>query len=355
MTDALSRVSTRTPRAWKVVATVALLAVACLLPFVVADYQTFQLTFVLIYAIALLGLNLLTGYNGQISIGHGAFFAIGAYGSAIMIDQFGMPYCATIPLAGLLCFVCGFLFGLPALRLEGIYLALATFALAVAVPQILKIKALEPWIGGAQGVVLIKPDPPFGLPINADQWLYLLTLAITTVMFALAINLLRGRIGRALIAIRDDPTAATAMGVNTTVYKTTTFGISALYTGIAGSLSAIAVQFVAPDSFTVFVSIGFLVGIVVGGLSSISGAVFGAIFIQFVPNIADQISKSAPWAIYGVFLILFVFFMPTGIAGALRKAGVRLQKVFGPTPEHKDGQNTRTGDRAAPVRLAAND
>lgn len=299
--------------------------VACLLPFALEGYQTFQMTFVLIYAIALLGLNLLTGYNGQISIGHGAFFAVGAYASAILIDRFGVPYFLTIPLAGLLCFVCGFLFGLPALRLEGHYLALATFALAVAVPQFLKVAVFEPWTGGSGGIVLTKPDAPFGLSISADQWLYFLTLFVAIVMFVLAINLLRGRIGRALIAIRDEPVAATAMGVNTTFFKTTTFGISALYTGIAGSLSAIVVQFVAPDSFSVFVSIGFLVGIVVGGLSSVSGAIFGAVFIEFIPNIAGQISKSAPWAIYGVFLILFVFFMPAGIAGALEKANSRLK------------------------------
>jgi branched-chain amino acid transport system permease protein len=298
------------------------LAVACVLPFVIQGYQAFQITFVMIYAIALLGLNLLTGYNGQISIGHGAFFAVGAYAVAILIDHYSVPYLVTIPIAGLVCFACGFLFGLPALRLEGHYLALATFALGVAVPQFLKNKGLEPWTGGSNGIVLTKPDAPFGLPISPDQWLYFLTLLIAIAMFALAANLLRGRVGRALIAIRDDPTAATAMGVNTTLYKATTFGVSALYTGIAGGLSAIAVQFVAPDSFTVFVSIGFLVGIVIGGLSSISGAVFGAIFIQFVPNLADQISKAAPWAIYGVFLILFVFFMPTGVTGAFRKLGL---------------------------------
>jgi branched-chain amino acid transport system permease protein len=315
--------SARRPKA---VAALAGLVVACALPFVVEGYQIYQLTFVMIYAIALLGLNLLTGYNGQISIGHGAFFAVGAYASAILIDQFGFPYYVTIPLAGLICFACGFLFGLPALRLEGHYLALATFSLAVAVPQLLKSKALSRWTGGAQGIVLTKPEAPFGLPLTADQWLYFMTFAITIAMFVLAVNLLRGRIGRALIAIRDEPIAATAMGVNTTFYKTTTFGISALYTGIAGCLSAVAVQFVAPDSFTVFLSISLLVGIVVGGLSSISGAIFGAFFIQFVPNLADQISKSAPWAIYGVFLILFVFFMPTGIGGAARKVAAWMEQ-----------------------------
>jgi branched-chain amino acid transport system permease protein len=273
---------------------------------------------VLAYAIVLLGLNMLTGYNGQISLGHGAFYAIGAYTAAILMDRFGVPYWLTIPVAGAVCLVAGFLFGLPALRLEGLYLALATFALGVALPQLMKYKHLEHWTGGVQGIVIVKPDAPFGIPLNPDQWLYFFTLAITVAMFVLAVNLLRGRIGRAMIAIRDHPIAAQAMGIDIAMYKSLTFGVSAMYTGIGGALGAIAVQFVAPDSFNVFLSIAFLVGIVVGGLASVEGAIFGAIFIQFVPNLADQISKAAPWAIYGVFLIVFMYLMPRGIAGAIQ-------------------------------------
>jgi branched-chain amino acid transport system permease protein len=295
-----------------------LLAVACALPFVVSNYHTFQLTLVLVYAIALLGLNILTGYNGQISLGHGAFYALGAYCAAILMDKANAPYWATVPAAGAVCLVAGFLFGLPALRLEGLYLALATFALGVAMPQLLKYHALEKWTGGVQGIVINKPDAPFGLPLNADQWLYFFTLAIMLIMFILAWNLLRGRIGRALIAIRDQHTAAEAMGIHSALYKSLAFGVSAMFTGIAGALGAIAVQFVAPDSFNIFVSIVFLVGIVIGGLASISGALYGALFIQFVPNIADEISKAAPWAIFGVFMIVFVYLMPTGVAGAVR-------------------------------------
>jgi len=294
------------------------LAVACALPFLVSNYRTFQLTLVLVYAIALLGLNILTGYSGQISLGHGAFYALGAYCAAILMDKAGVPYWATVPAAGAACFVAGFLFGLPALRLEGLYLALATFALGVAMPQLLKYHHLEKWTGGVQGIVIPKPDPPFGLPLNADQWLYFFTLAVTLAMFVLGWNLLRGRVGRALTAIRDHAIAAEAMGIHNALYKSAAFGVSALYTGVAGALGAIAVQFVAPDSFTIFLSIIFLVGIVVGGLASISGALYGALFIQFVPNIADEISKAAPWAVFGVFMIGFVYLMPTGVAGAVR-------------------------------------
>lgn len=303
-----------------------LLAVACVLPFVLGNYRVFQLTLALAYAIALLGLNILTGYNGQISLGHGAFFAIGAYTAAILMDKADWPYWATIPVAGLVCLVAGFLFGLPALRLEGLYLALATFALGVAMPQILKYKGLEAWTGGAMGVVIVKPEAPPGIPLDQDQWLYFFTLAWVLVLFVAGWNLLRGRIGRALVAIRDHPVAAQAMGVNTALYKSLTFGVSALYTGVAGALAAIAVQFASPDSFSVFLSLTLLVGVVVGGLASISGAFYGALFIQFIPNIADQISRAAPWAIYGVFLIGFMYLMPAGVAGLVRAARRRLAR-----------------------------
>jgi len=305
------------------------LIAACILPFFISNYHVFQASMVLSYAIALVGMNILIGYSGQISLGHGAFMAIGAYTSAILMDKLNIPYWMTIPIAAFICLVVGFLFGLPALRLEGHYLALATFALAVALPQLLKFKYLEFLTGGVQGIVIMKPEPPweslFGLRLNSDRWLYFFTLAITLVMFVIAWNLIRGRVGRALIAIRDQPIAASSMGINTPMYKSLAFGVSAMFTGVAGALSAILVAFVAPDSFTVFLSITLLVGMVIGGVSSLTGALYGAIFIQFIPNIADQISKAAPWAIYGTMLILFMYLMPTGIAGAIRLLGEKLR------------------------------
>jgi branched-chain amino acid transport system permease protein len=308
-----------------------LLLVAGALPFMVSEYRTFQFTLVLVYAIALLGLNILTGFNGQISLGHGAFYAIGAYVAAILMDKAGMPYWATIPISGAACMVVGFLFGLPALRLEGLYLALATFALGVSLPQLLKYHHLEEWTGGVQGIVITKPDAPeflteLGLVLNQDQWLYFFTLGVAIVMFLLAWNLLRGRIGRAMMAIRDNHIAAEAMGVDNSMVKSLTFGVSAMFTGIAGALGAIAVQFVAPDSFNIFLSITFLIGIVIGGLASIQGALYGALFIQFVPNIADEISKAAPWAIFGLFLLVFIYLMPMGVAGAIRMGLARLSR-----------------------------
>jgi branched-chain amino acid transport system permease protein len=299
---------------WKWGALAAALAALCALPFVLSNFSVFQLTLVIAYAVVLLGLNMLTGYNGQISLGHGAFYAIGAYAAAILMDHYGVPYWMTLPVAAVLCLVAGFLFGLPALRLEGPYLALATFALAVALPQLLKYKAFEPWTGGVQGITIVKPDPPLGLPVNQDQWLYFFALAVAILMFTLGRNLLRGRIGRAMVAIRDNPIAAEAMGIDIALYKSLTFGVSAMFTGVGGALGAIAVQFVAPDSFNAFLSIAFLVGIVVGGLGTLQGAVYGAIFIQFVPTIADRVSRAAPWAIYGIMVILLVYVAPGGVA-----------------------------------------
>jgi branched-chain amino acid transport system permease protein len=296
----------------------AVLILAGALPMLLGDYRVFQLTLALVYAIAILGLNILTGYNGQVSLGHGAFYALGAYVAAIMMTQDGAAYYWTLPAAGAVGFGAGFLFGLPALRLQGLYLALATFALAVATPQILKSSHLAAWTGGVQGIVILKPEPPAGLPLSADQWLYYVTLAVLAVLLVGAWNLLRGRTGRALKAIRDQPVAAQAMGIDLALYKTLTFGISAGYTSIAGALGAIVVQFVAPDSFTVFLSITLLVGLVVGGLASLPGAIFGGLFVQFVPNLAEQISKAAPWAIYGLFLIGFMYLMPYGIWGLVR-------------------------------------
>lgn len=274
---------------------------------------------VISYAIALLGLNILTGYNGQISLGHGAFFAIGAYSTAMLMEYGSVPYWATIPFTALLCLFVGYLFGRPALKLEGLYLALATFALGVAMPQLLKYKAFEQWTGGAQGLVLMKPDAPFGLDLTPDQWLYIFSLSIAAILFFIAYNLLNSSTGRALVAIRDHALAAEAMGINNRHYKSMAFGISAAYTGVGGAISAIAVQFVSPDSFTIFLSISLLVGIVVGGVGTIWGALFGALFIMFIPSLAEKISSSAPWAIYGAVLILFMFVMPSGVIGLTNK------------------------------------
>jgi branched-chain amino acid transport system permease protein len=306
------------------------LVVALALPFVFQGFVTFQLTEVMIYGLAILGLNLLTGFNGQFALGHGAFYGLGAYVTAILMHQYGIAYYWTLPAAGVVCFVVGFLFGLPALRLQGLYLALATFSLAVALPQLLKFPPLEGWTGGVQGIVVDQPDPPAFLPLTGDQWLYYFTLAVMLVMFAGAHNLVNSRTGRAIMAIRDHPIAATAMGINGSLYKTLTFGFSALYTGIAGALGALAVQFVAPDSFSLFLSVSFLVGLILGGMGSLPGCLFGGLFVLYVPNIAEAVSRGLSGVIYGVIMLLVIFVMPSGAAGFSRYAIAYLSRVRRP-------------------------
>ncbi len=295
------------------------------LPFALNDYYVFQLTLVMCSAIALLGLNILTGFNGQISLGHGAFFALGSYTAAIAMERFAVPYPAVIPMAAVVCLAFGMLFGLPALRLEGLYLALATFALGVALPQLLKYHRLAEWTGGVQGINLRKPAAPFGLELTPDQWLYFFVLAVALICFVAARSLLASHVGRAIVAIREQPIAAAAMGIDVARYKTITFGVSAMYTGVAGALTAIAVQFVAPDSFTLAVSIDFLVGIVVGGIASLSGAVYGALFLRFMPTLSEELSKSATGVIAGAILIACVYAMPYGVAGLVARIVARVR------------------------------
>jgi branched-chain amino acid transport system permease protein len=302
-------------------------AIAVVLPFLLQSFVVFQLTEVMIYGLAILGLNLLTGFNGQFSVGHGAFYGLGAYVTAIMMQHWGIAYYWTLPAAGGVCFVVGFLFGLPALRLQGLYLALVTFAAAVALPQLLKFNGLEGWTGGVQGIVVDQPEAPAFLPVGDDRWLYLFTLAVLLVMFAGAANLVRSRTGRAVMAIRDHPIAAAAMGINLPLYKTLTFGLSALYTGVAGALGALAAQFVAPDSFSLFLSIYFLVGLIIGGIGSLPGCLFGGLFVLYVPNIAQSVSRGLAGAVYGGIMLLVIFVMPDGVAGFARYATAWLARM----------------------------
>jgi len=341
---------------------------------VVTDYRAGTLAYVGIYLIALLGLNLLTGITGQISLGHGAFMLIGGYTTAILISNGARPGDPplellghqftsdlrdiwTIPLAGLIAGLFGFLFGFPALRLHGLYLALATFAVAVATPAI--VRKYEGFTGGGGGINFfdaegrtrsqITTDPVtfeqveskievLGLSIPSfNEWLYYLSWTLALVLFGAAWLLLRGRFGRALRAVRDSELAAASSGVNLARYKTLAFGISAFYAGVAGSLLAIATTFVNPDTFPITLSIFLLVGVVVGGLGSLWPLVFGAIFIHFmqiewaqraeavVPNwipILGDIDTDAPGApavAFGVVLILIMLAFPGGAAGLIRR------------------------------------
>jgi branched-chain amino acid transport system permease protein len=289
--------------------------VVALLPAVLPAYASFELTYVAAYAIAILGLIILTGKNGQISLGHGAFIAIGGYTVAVLASKAGLPYWVGIPAAGVLSGVIGIGIGVVALRLEGVYLALATFALAVSVPSLLK--RFSGLTGGVGGISLTPVAPPAGLAIDAERWFYYVAWAIAGVLFILTAALLEGRLGRSLRALRDNEIAAISFGVNPHFYKTLAFAWSAAYAGIAGALIAIATAFVSPDSYGFNLSITVLIGAVLGGLESLWGAVLGGLVVEFLPLWAQKINEAAPSVVYGVALIAVMLLMPGGIAGTL--------------------------------------
>jgi branched-chain amino acid transport system permease protein len=302
--------------------------VAVGIPFMFGSFRVGQFTLALAFAVAVLGLNLLVGYSGQISLGHGAFFALGAYVSAILIAKEGFPHLLTIPIAAAICFAAGLLLGLPALRLRGLYLALVTLAVAIAVPQL--IKRFEGLTEGTQGINVVRPSTPGWVPLADDQFLYFLTLLLALPMFVLAANLVRGRVGRALIAIRENEIAAKAMGVNLATFKAGTFAVAAMYAGFGGALYTFSIGFVAPESFTLTLSFAFLAAIVVGGLATITGAIFGALFIEFVPVYASDVNEALAGVIYGAVLIAFMYALRDGIVGLGKRLLRRAARPRGP-------------------------
>jgi branched-chain amino acid transport system permease protein len=305
-----------TPRTWGIA--IAAILVALLAPLFLLDrFNTIQFAYVWALAIALIGLNVLTGYNGQISLGNGAFMAIGAYTTAILYFKLKVPYAWTILPAGLLAGLAGYLFGFPALKLSGLYLALATFALALSASPV--IKNFGELTNGHEGIVLPPATDPLGLGFTNEQWVYYLALILGLLLFLFARAMLGGATGRAFRAIRDSETAAAASGISLTYYKTLAFGISAFYAGIAGSLFAVITAYVSPDSFDLPLSLALLVGMVVGGLGTLAGPVVGAAFVVWLPIYAQGIFRSKPDVPYGVILILLMFVLPQGIGGGARQ------------------------------------
>ena len=296
-------------------------------PTVTNQFVTFEFAKVAIFAIALMGLNLLTGYSGQISLGNGAFMAVGGYTTAILVQRTGIPYWTTIPVAALVAGGFGFVIGIPALRLTGVYLALATFALALSVPPVLN--HYDTFTGGHGGIVMPAVLPPFSLDLSQEQWLYYMDSGIALLLFVFAWGVVRSRTGRAFMAIRDSETAATASGISLAYYKTLAFGLSAAYAGVAGSLLAIATSYLNPDTFGLSLSLALLVGVVIGGLGLDFGAVFGSLFVVWLPYYAEKASglhigalsfAGKPDIFYGALLIVILFFAPNGAAGLLQRA-----------------------------------
>lgn len=323
-------------------AAVAAVLVGCVVPFLFGPYMVSQFTLMLIYAIAVLGLNLLVGYSGQISLGHGAFFALGAYGYAIVLDRLGLPLVVALPLVGAIGFVGGFVLGLPALRIRGHYLGLVTLAVAVATPVL--IIRFDGLTGGVQGLSVPQPTAPAWSGLANDQFLYLLILAISVPLFAVAASIVRHDFGRALIAMRDNETAARTMGVDLARWKTLIFGLSAAYCAVAGGAFAFANAYVAPESFTLLLSFSFLAAVVVGGLSTIGGAVPGALFIVFVPVYASDVSDALAGVVYGAALIACMYAFRGGVMRLVEGA---IAWLLGASPIN------RRRDEDAPAQVRA--
>jgi branched-chain amino acid transport system permease protein len=326
--------------ALEVLGFLVLAALVAVMPRLVGDFSVYELAIVGMYFIALLGLGILTGYSGQISLGHGAFMAIGGYTTAILsvdgIYGHQIRDLWTIPIAGLVAGVAGLLVGVPALRLSGLYLALITFGIAVSFPQL--PKKFDHFFGGTTGIVLNLVKAPFGLDTTPNRWLYYLTWAIALVLLAAAWALLRGRPGRALQAIRDSEVAAASSGVNLATYKTLAFGISAFYAGVAGSLYVMSKAYMNPEVFPIILSVYLVAALAVGGLRSLVGLIAGAALIYVLQNRADDVTRwinhlpvldldpkrpGMPSVVFGIVLIAVMLLLPTGVGGFLRR-------IFGP-------------------------
>lgn len=301
-----------TVKHWLLGAFLAALLVAT--PLVAPSYLTFQLTGVMAYAVAAIGLNLIIGYAGQISLGHNAFFALGAYTAALSVAHLQVNYVVSVLIAAAVTFVVGFLAGFPAQRLKGLYLALITLVLAVSVSPV--IKHFKAYTNGMSGMSVDRPTPPVWSGLTQDAWVYYVVLMFTVVCFFLARNFVAGSTGRALTAVRQAPLAASSMGVDVNGYKVLIFGLGSMFAGIGGAIFNFSIGFIAPDSFNLLLSVSFLAAIVVGGLGTVWGALVAGLFLQFVPSYASDISNALAGAVYGGILIVCMFFMPKGIVGS---------------------------------------
>lgn len=282
-------------------------------PFAIPSYLVSQFATVLAFGIAIIGLNLVTGFGGAITLGHGAFVALGAYVSSILIVRYGWYPLATIPVAAVVCWVAGLCLGFPALRLQGLYLALGTLVLSITVPPLLK--RFDTLTGGVQGLIVGNPSPPKWLPLDDSQWIYFVSLVLALIGYFVARRIVRGALGRALVATRDNMLVAAVMGVSRLNLTTATFAVSSLYAGVAGALYAMIVGFVSPDTFSVMLSLSLFVAAVVGGVTSLFGAFLGSLFIQFVPVWASDIDVALAGMVYGLSLILILLIVPDGLGG----------------------------------------
>ncbi len=292
------------------------------------EFRTFNATMFAVWLLILLGMNLLTGYSGQVSLGHAALVLTGAYMTAVLSQQYGFPLLGAIVLSAVVTAVLGgVLIGLPAVRLRGPYLSIATFGLMLAFPQILKLQALTRWTNGALGIRGNQLEPPgiMAAALDSRDWLYYVSMAAAVIMTVLFLNLTRSRIGRAFVALRNSEIGAEQMGVDVPRHKALAFGISSLYAGLGGGLFFAVQGFVSPDSLSFIDSIFFLVAIVIGGLSSVLGSILAALFLTFQSEVISELSRVIPGVndlrsvLFGAALVAAVILFPQGIAGFVQR------------------------------------
>lgn len=314
-----------------------LIVILLLIPFLMGEFYVGELGAVFIFAIAGVALMLLTGFTGLVSLGHAAFLGIGAYTNAVLLSN-GVPFLLTLPAAGLLTAVAGVLIGVPTLRMSGLYLAIATLAFGLILGNV-----FQKWTavtGGFDGFAVPTPSI-FGVKIEGATGTYYLSLAVLVFVLWLSMNLLRSPIGRAMVAIRDSEISAQSMGINLALYKTIAFAISAGMTGLAGALFAHYVRFLAPDAFDILLSIQFVTIVFVGGLGSLRGAIFGALFVRLLPQAIAIVRDDLPFGIgrmpglepslFGLILVLVILFEPAGINGRWLK----IRQWFDEFPLHR--------------------
>jgi branched-chain amino acid transport system permease protein len=327
-------------RALQLLAAAASLAVIAAIPFVFEQPRVVLFTQAAAFAVAVLGLNIVAGFSGQISLGHSAFMGVGAYTTAILVADHNWSFFTTIPASALICFVVGVLVGIPALRLQGLYLAIATTGLAVIFPNL--VNKLDSITGGSSGK-RIPRDSRILAPEwtgmdprdDAHKFIYFVVVAVALVLFLLARNMVRSRSGRALIALRDNPIGAEVSGIDIARYKVLAFGISAMYAGIAGSLFMFTQTVATATNYSLNRSIELVTGVVIGGLASLSGSVLGGLLVVFLPDWAGEFSNGTlSGAIYGVLLIAIVAIHPGGVADLVQRAWRAVVRIVPRRPDH---------------------
>jgi branched-chain amino acid transport system permease protein len=322
------------------IAALVLVVVLIVVPFEVSPYDNNQMTLIFVMAIAILGLNLIAGYTGQLSVAQGLLLGVGGYASAILVNKVNMPHLLTIPAAGLVSMVVGWIIAVPVLRLRGFYLMVVTLALTFVLgPIAQQFPALT---GGSAGLLVDSPSPPAGLAL--DQYIYFIALAVGVVLFAVAARLVHSQYGPAMIAVRDNEPVAEAIGIKTSRIKISVFTFASAYAGVAGAIYVLVIGYVSPESFGVTLALALFAGAFVGGIGTISGALIGAVFVQVVPLAAGEVNTTLTGVIYGAAVIISILIFPNGIAGGLGSwISARMRRDGGEPVSAVHEENARNG------------